>query len=326
MWKVFLSSRLLQGALIGLVLFCVGCLLYLQHVERENARDVARTAERIRQYEERNAMPEPPTAPKRGATVLESDLHAALPPSAVPDDIPDRYKLPDAWKDLYFIRKDGRTNPDIPLSDIQAFIEEVMVYVVENYNPRRPIAEVWPAFMEASLIYNRLTEQELGVFPGDIGADHVGRAYEQVWAFPEVFEIILENIKRGDTVNSQMYLVYQIEMGLDMPNWNLVIFEDGREFRMRRNTRYQFGNLEIGLAHPERSPLIVVNEDTFTVSDAELERISGWNYNINPFTRKPITRYREPSHGLAEVDKMGGGGIQLEILPPLEKMEEEGRH
>jgi len=110
-----------------------------------------------------------------------------------------------------------------------------------------------------------------------------------------------------------------------MPNWNLVIFEDGREFRMRRNTRYEFGTLGIGLAHPERSPLIVV-EDTFTVSDEELERIGGWNYNINPFTRKPITRYREPSHGLAEVDKMGGGGIRLEIVYPLEKMEEEGRH
>jgi len=320
-----LSSRLLQGALIGLVLFCVGCLLYLQHVKRENVGDVARTAERIRQYEERNAMPEPLTAPKRGATALESDLHAALPPSAVPDDIPDRYKLPDAWKDLYTIRKDGRTNPDIPLSDIQAFIEEVMVYVVENHNPRRPIAEVWPAFMEADLIYNRMAEQELGVFPGEPGAAHVGWFYEQVWAFPEYCELLLENIKRGDTVNPVAYLVYDIEMGLDMPNWNLVIFEDGREFRMRRNTRYQFGTLGIGLAHPERSPLIVV-EDTFTVSDEELERISGWNYNINPFTRKPITRYREPSHGLAEVDKMGGGGFRLEIVYPLEKMEEEGRH
>ena len=224
-----------------------------------------------------------------------AQLHAGLPPSAVPENIPERYRLPEEWKNLYGRSEDGQLNEDIPLAEIQAFFHELYVYVVENHNPKRPIAEAWPAFMEADIIYNTLAEQELGFFPRNHGGSNFGWVYEQVWAFPEFFELYLENVKRGDTTNTQKYWVYEVEMGGDSPNWNSFTLPDGRGFRIRRNTIYEFryngGGFTLDMFPDSISKRIVV-ENPHELSDEELARIGGWDYNINPYTGKPITVYR----------------------------------
>jgi len=160
MLKELLSSRRIQGGLVFVVLVVVGSMLYSMHVEREGlvfrnirnvshvsdvlktqeTREKARTDKIIEQFQQGPAVMPSEAEPLQGghyhgdeshASELGGwapnsdgdEWHAALPPSAVPDDIPDRYKLPDAWKALYAIGKDGRTNPDIPLRDIVDFCD-----------------------------------------------------------------------------------------------------------------------------------------------------------------------------------------------------------
>ena len=242
---------------------------------------------------------EPPPEPLSNAEIAA--LHAGLPPSEVPEDIPERYQLPEEWRNVYAYEagKERQPNPDIPLTEMQEFLYQLTVYVVENHNPGRPIAEVWPAFMEAELIYNSLAEQELGFFPGEYGGSRVEWDYEQVWVFPEVYELELNNIKEGSKPNSLTYLVYEIELGLDSPNWNVIPLPDGRSFRARRNYHYEFrypgGGYSCNFVSKEKAERHIVVDNIFETSDKELERIGGWDYNINPFTGQPITRYRAQS-------------------------------
>ncbi len=230
-----------------------------------------------------------------------ASLHAGLPPSSVQEDIPERYQLPKEWRNVYAYEagKERQTNPDIPLTEMQEFLYQVTVYVVENHNPGRPIAEVWPAFMEAEFIYNSLAEQDLGFFPGEYGGSRVEWDYEQVWGFPEVYELVLNHIKEGSKPNPLTYLVYQIELGLDSPNWNVIPLPDGRSFRTRRNYYYEFrypgGGYSCNFVSKEKAERVVVVDNIFETSDEELERISGWDYNINPFTGRTIKRYRAQS-------------------------------
>jgi len=51
MLREILANRSVQGALVVVVFVGVGSLLYLQHVDRENARDLARTAAEASRYE-----------------------------------------------------------------------------------------------------------------------------------------------------------------------------------------------------------------------------------------------------------------------------------
>jgi len=58
MLRYFLSSRLVQGGLVFVIVMVVGSLLYLQHVERELALDLARTKAEARRYEKILARPQ----------------------------------------------------------------------------------------------------------------------------------------------------------------------------------------------------------------------------------------------------------------------------
>ena len=222
-------------------------------------------------------------------------LYAGLPPSAVPENLPEHLKLPEAFKKFpYAIYRD---DPNVPsLTEVRAFMQQVIDYAIANHNPKRPIAEVWPAFMEAERIYNTLAAQHLGKFPGGTGGGNIEWGYEQFWAFPEVHELWQD----GEHYNSLPTLVYDVELGLEDPNWNVTTLPDGRTFRMRRNHSYEFkypgGGYRISYTRPENTVKNVVIDDVFEISDAELESLSGWNYNFNPYTGGPITLYCEPTY------------------------------
>lgn len=238
-------------------------------------------------------MPENP--PDLLSEAEKEALYAQLPPSAVPENIPEHLKLPEAFKKYpYAIHIDDPNAPS--LAEVQSFMQQVIDYAIANHNLKRPIAEVWPAYMEAEMVYNTLAAQHLGKFPGGTGGGNIEWGYEQFWAFPEVHKLWED---AEESYNSQPTLVYDVELGLDDPNWNVTTLPDGRTFRMRRNHRYEFnypgGGYRIGLSRPEHSKLVVI-DNVFEISDAELEALSGWNYNFNPYTGKPITLYREPSY------------------------------
>lgn len=238
-------------------------------------------------------IPEKP--PDRLSETQIQELYAGLPPSAVPENIPEYLKLPEAFKKYpYAIHMDDPNAPS--LTEVRAFMRQVSDYAIANHNPNRPIAEVWRAFMEAEIIYNTLAGQHLGKFPGGTGGGNIEWSYEQFWAFPEVRKLWRD----GEHYNSLPTLVYDVEMGLDDPNWNVTTLPDGRTFRMRRNHSYEFnypgGGYRISLTRPENTKEHVVIDNVFEISDAELEALSGWNYNFNPYTGNPITLYREPSY------------------------------
>ena len=236
-------------------------------------------------------IPDIPPDPLSETQIQE--LYAGLPPSAVPENLPEHLKLPQAYKNRY---SPDKSDPNAPsITEVRSFMKQVIEYAIANHNPKRPIAEVWPAFMEAEIIYNTLAAQHLGKFPGYTGGSRIEWAYEQFWAFPEVSEVR----NSGEYFNSLPTLVYDVEMGLEDPNWNVTTLPDGRTFRMRRNHNYEFKypGGGYGIEYYRRGdPKHVVIDNVFEISDAELEALSGWNYNFNPYTGKPITLYREPTY------------------------------
>jgi len=73
MVKELLSSCLIRGGIVFVVFMIVGSLLYLQHVEREIARDLARSAEQARRYEEILRRAPQDTAAEQGGRAPNSD-------------------------------------------------------------------------------------------------------------------------------------------------------------------------------------------------------------------------------------------------------------
>ena len=161
--------------------------------------------------------------------------------------------------------------------EVQQQIHTVAQEIVANHNPQRPVVEVWPQFIEAE---TQLHAQSVdaGESTLSVGGNRIDWVYEQMYNFPEIFEIILSEGQQGRWGN-----VYDVEMGYLAPDWNLIELPDGREFRVRDGYRYQIGMLEICLSDLATAELIVIDNLDET-SDAELERLGGWNYNFNPYT------------------------------------------
>ena len=224
------------------------------------------------------------------------ELRAGLPPSHVPDEFPEHLKLPQLWENLSFREEGWEEKSGASKSEIRAFMRAVMAYVVEYHNPKRPIAEVWPLFMEAEARYNNLADQEFGADFAATGGGHLRAAYEQIWAFPEVMKIKLHQ----EDTNALSTMVYNVEMGEMSPDWNIIHLPHGRIFRAHRHHQYEFrfpgGSIGGGFAPRDIAETIVV-DNLFEISNEELKRLGGWNYNYNPYTDKPIVRYRDIRYG-----------------------------
>ncbi len=93
---------------------------------------------------------------------------------------------------------------------------------------------------------------------------------------------------------------FSIAMGDRSIDHNEVQLLDGRTFRMRYNHKYVFRynylegvpvtlRDETASTPGEPRPEVVI--DVLNTSDAELERLSGWDFRINPITMQP---FQEP--------------------------------
>jgi len=119
MLRELLSNRTVQASVVFIVLMGVGSLLYLQHVERENARDLARSFEQARRYEERrqraqqeaaSAVPEtdghwhgdahPPNSDGDAHSINDGEAHPPnseepeAPPTLTRDELPEALPYP----------------------------------------------------------------------------------------------------------------------------------------------------------------------------------------------------------------------------------------
>ena len=216
-----------------------------------------------------------------------------LPPSAVPDDIPEHLKFPDEWKVPYYANFSEGPHP-IPQEEREPFINNVIREIIRDYNPRRPIGDIWDQFIEYEKMYRAYAEVDLNRTPfAEFSSGRADWHYEQTWAFPEIMEMLL-----GDTSEDEQNLFFTarlIAMGEDSPNWNEHILHDGRAFYVRDDTRYKFKwttpegverTTTFSRAGNPNAPVVVIYPDE--TSDEELARLGWWNFHINPYTLQPV--------------------------------------
>ena len=243
----------------------------------------------------------PPEGEKLPLVVDASDAHdqvpevqkkgyPPLPPSSVPDDIPEHLKFPDEWKVPYYDNFSEGPHP-IPRDEAERFIS-ILREIVRDYNPGRPIGDIWHQYIEYEKMYRAYAEQDLNRTPfAELSSGRADWQYEQTWAFPEIIDIIV-----GDSSEDEKNLLFSarlIAMGELEPNWNEHIMRDGRAFYVRDDTRYEFkwttpdGGVTIGFSRTSNPKAVVVIYPDET-SDEELERLGWWNFHINPYTLQPV--------------------------------------
>ena len=284
---------------IGILLaFCLGVHFYAQwDMKRFDAyldEEYGDTLEQWRQVSRQDIV----FADEEPAPELEQPP-PPLPTSGVPDDIPEHLKLPPELNNGHYRGRQEYT-PERPEPSYEEVLRfgNIIKEIIRDYNPERPIAEVWPQFIEAEKIYREHAERDLGYTPLTIyNYDRFDWVYEQTWAFPEVTALLFsEGEKEARGEDSHFEFTRQIDMGECDPDWNLMPLRDGREFRSRYGHTYEFRystsdggfyTSTIGLSgDPDTNKLVVI--DVHETSDEELQRLSGWNYNINYYTNEPV--------------------------------------
>lgn len=208
------------------------------------------------------------------------DFSEDIPVYYFPDGtpVPEHLLCPEKWVGAYISSLDKTE-----YAEAEQHIQAVAREIVANYNPNRPLAEVWYSFIEA--------EQQLWAQSEDagkiqsVGSNRIDWMYEQIRNFPEIFKLISEEGPSG-----MWSRVYRVEMGDMDPDWNLEILPDGRKFRAEYGYRYRFTSVASNYNYVEfcSSDLdtaeLVVVDNYEQLSNVELERLGGWNYNFNPYT------------------------------------------
>lgn len=212
-----------------------------------------------------------------------------------PDKIPKHLRMPPEWVNWDYMTLVEEVAP-VAYAEMEQHLLTLRDTVIKDYNPKRPIAELWPAFIEAEKLYHANSEHAKKYPVSIVSGFRADWYYQGIWNFPEIHEMI----RSEGGLSGQWYNVFRVEMGDLEPDWNLFHLHDGRIFRVRDDKNYQFYNnyneesrnyassYSFSYANPQTVETIHVYLDT--ISDAEFERIQGWNYNFNPYTGKPISR------------------------------------
>ena len=334
MLKVLFSNRLFMGALIFSLIVLMGCgLFYGRRVTKQKPVKIYKSVEVEREAstpkppppgetaesghwhgDEWHAEPHethtppaapavPNTPPRRAGGGYWSNGVYHHPAGYVPayprgqissnpffaDGVPERLKCPEKWIGVYAWASGEYSKVDQKMRQIY---REVMV----QYNPNRPIHEVWPRFIADELFYQAnadfppLDPEQYppGSFAEFAAAPELAEAAGRIdWLFqnaldyPEVVKLMIED---STTCNN----AWRMELGFDKPGWNAVTLVDGRTFYERSDHRYEFtftdGNqtftsTSTHSADPN-APLVRINLNE--TSDEELEAL-GIDYSIIPY-------------------------------------------
>ena len=325
MLKALFSNRLFMGALIFGLIVLMGCgLFYGSRVANQAPVKIYTPIEVDR--EASAPKPPPPGETAKSGHWHGDEWHAEpheteklplvdasekhnrvastqqssyppLPPSSVPDNIPEHLKFLPEWKNGHYYRfSDDPPEWEISMEDAKRALS-ILKEIVRDYNPQRPISEIWEQYIEYEKMYRAYAEYELGYTPfgGGFSYNRADWQYEQTWAFPEIAELVLNNADPAFTDDFKLFEKARlIAMGEDSPDWNEHIMHDGRAFYVRGDTRYEFkwgteergGSIGFSRTSNPNAPLVVIYPDT--TSDEELKRLGWWNFHINPYTLKPV--------------------------------------
>lgn len=225
-----------------------------------------------------------------------------LPPSSVPDDIPEHLKLKPEWIDGVYRGIEPNPPDDQLTDDIRRSMGEIILEIVRDHNPKRPYAQIWDRFIEYEKMYRAYAEYELGYTPSaSMAFNRIDWIYEQVWAFPEFAELGMSTRPPPSPgEENRFHDARNIALGISTPSWNKFTLEDGRDFFIKGETRYEFmykGITEAGepwervsgfsrTRVTESTP--VVRIDVLNTSDEDLQALMGGDYSINPLTMQPM--------------------------------------
>ena len=187
------------------------------------------------------------------------------------DGVPEHLQCPPEWVG---VREDDESVTEELVSIVETILEEVM----EKWNPNRPLPEIWDSAIEGQ---KHLKSEGVSI---DV-------LIQLILDFPEMLVLFEEDSPRV------MYMV-AVETGEKDPDWNVAVLHDGRVFRMKAHDTYQFRftelvdveNGRLALKSYVLGPLepygigenVIIHLDH--VTDEALQRLSGWDYNINPYT------------------------------------------
>ena len=208
------------------------------------------------------------------------------------DGVPEHLKCPEKWIGVY-LWASGES------AAIRAKVQQVVREVREKYNPKRPIHEVWPRFIEDELFYQANASippldperhppgsiWEASAVPERSEAvDRIDWYFQHVLDYPEITELQFNDSTRYENA-------WRMELGFDKPGWNAVTLPDGRIFYERSDHRYEFtytdGHQTFTMTSQHSGgpdvPLVKINLNE--TSDEELEAL-GIDYSIIPYRQR----------------------------------------
>ena len=205
------------------------------------------------------------------------------------DGVPEHLKCPEKWIGVYAWASGE-------YSEVDQKMRQIYREVMEKYNPKRPIHEVWPRFIDDERFYQANADfppldperyppgsfAEAGAAPELAeAAGRIDWLIQNALDYPEVVKLMIED---STTCNN----AWRMELGFDKPGWNAVELFDGRTFYERSDHRYKFtftdGNQTFTSTSqhsgPPDAPLVEINLNE--TSDEELEAL-GIDYSIIPY-------------------------------------------
>lgn len=303
MFRRILTNKWKIAAVV-LLTAAVGAYFWFQRAQLTAPEPIVETDETDRETERQTlkrkdptAETPPPSAPDDSVAETEektskNETAASFQTSSNPmfaDGVPEHLQCPEAWVGLYRKFKGDE-------SELRREFWSRLDEILSNYNPRRPLTEVYPLFIESEKRYASNADPKQASLAQARG--RLDWLYQSYLDYPEIF--VLDQITNfGDQLDllrdkdhfSTMRLV---SIGDLPPDLNVHTLMDGRKFRARDGYNYEeiltekllYGTTlssAIGFGHSGRdAPVIKIY--TSTTSNEELEKLSGWDYNINPYT------------------------------------------
>lgn len=221
------------------------------------------------------------------------------------DGVPEHLQCPPEWIGVHVEDESLR-------EEFVSIVETMWEEIKEKWNPHRPLIEIWDSAIERQKPFRKKIEE--------VSVDVL---IQLMLDFPEMAALVEEDWPRAK------YMV-DVESGEKDPDWNVAVLHDGRVFRMKENHTYQFRFTEVmdvengqkEMKSYDLDPLIEPSEIWETViihldhvTDEAFERLSGWNYNINPYTtgayklgdNKALAKNKQKPDAEARVSPFGLG-------------------
>ena len=205
------------------------------------------------------------------------------------DGVKQRLQCPPEFIDVYV----DEVPPEKSLQ-LQAHLRRCVIEILKRYNPNRRLTEVYPAFIAAEKWYHANADPERAGSERKWGANRIDWFFQSLLDFPEILVLLEEDLMRATAM-------YEVEMGNLSRDWNLLQLPDGRTFRADYHKFYKFTTGDVYKFEKPDGTMVgkhevvlyfgisgadaeLVKTNLNTITDAELESLQGWNYNINPYT------------------------------------------